>query len=143
LIAYADASFLTSLYLIDPNSKAAVQTLRQHSVQVLMSEFGFIETLSAFYQRCFRKQLVRSEAGRLADNFQKDIESGFLLLRPTPEAVYSRSRTIITEWTAKFGARTGDILHIASSLELNVDVLLTFDRRQRQLSEAVGLKGLP
>jgi hypothetical protein len=48
LIAYADASFLASLYLADRNSAEALRALRAHSATVLISEFGLLEAVSAF-----------------------------------------------------------------------------------------------
>lgn len=128
---------------MDSNSKLAVETLHQPSVQLLVSEFGFTETLNAFYQRCFRTQFRRSEADRLAARAESDVDSGFLLLRGIPETAYVRARLITAQWTADFGTRTGDVLHVASSIEMKSDVLLTFDKRQRRLSEKLGLKCLP
>jgi predicted nucleic acid-binding protein len=140
LTTYADASFLTSLYVLDPNSKLAVETLRQHSPQLVISEFGVIETLNAFYQRCFRGQLDTLEANKLADSFQKDISSGFLLLRTVPEEAYTRSRAITLQRTPQLGTRTGDVLHVATALEYAAEWFLSFDKRQLRLAVAEGLK---
>lgn len=143
MIAYADASFLASLYLADRNSAAALRALRAHSATVLISEFGLLETVSAFYQRCFRKQLDKNAAESLAENLRRDVDSGFWTLRMIPEGAYTRARELTSQWTGNLGTRAGDVLHIATSIELQADVLFTFDKRQQSLAKACLVKCLP
>lgn len=128
---------------MDSNSVRAVAAMRHPSTQVLVSEFGCTETLNAFYQRCFRRQFRRSEADRLGARFQNDLDSGVLQLRDIPATTFVRARSITAQWTPDFGTRTGDVLHVAASIEMKSDVLFTFDKRQRRLSEELGLKCLP
>ncbi len=143
MIAYADASFLASLYLADRNSAVALRVLRAHSVTVLISEFGLLETVSAFYQRCFRNELDKKAADSLTENLRRDVDSDFWVLRITPEGAYTRARGLTSQWTSKLGTRAGDVLHIATSIELKVDVLFTFDKRQQHLAKACSMKYMP
>jgi len=143
LIAYADASFLASLYLADRNSAEALRALRAHSATVLISEFGLLEAVSAFYRRCFRKQLEKNAADSLAENLRRDVDSDFWILRVIPEGAYTRARGVTSEWTGKLETRAGDVLHIATSIELKADVLFTFDKRQQNLAKACSMKYLP
>ena len=143
MIAYADASFLASLYLVDRNSPHAVRALRARSATVVISEFGLLETVSAFYQRCFRNQLDKNAADSLAQNLHKDVDSDFWLLRAIPEGAYIRARALTGQWTGKLGTRAGDPLHVATCIELKADVLFTFDKRQQNLAKSCSMKCLP
>ncbi len=143
MIAYADASFLASLYLTDEHSHNAVEMMADAAIQVLVSEFANTETINAIYQRCFRNQIRRSQADRVSNSFQSDIDTGVLVLREIPQSSYLRARTISSQWTPDFGTRTGDVIHLAACLELKCDALFSFDRRQRSLAEELSVKCLP
>jgi hypothetical protein len=47
------------------------------------------------------------------------------------------------QYAGRGGQRTIDLLHVALALECAADTFLSFDRRQRRLAEAVGLKVRP
>jgi hypothetical protein len=58
-------------------------------------------------------------------------------------ATLTRAAEISRAHTAALGCRTLDVLHVATALELGLRVFVTFDRRQRQLAKATGLKPTP
>ena len=41
--------------------------------------------------------------------------------------------------TENIGCRSGDLLHVAAAVELNVELFLTFDERQKKMARAAGL----
>jgi predicted nucleic acid-binding protein len=43
-------------------------------------------------------------------------------------------------YSPTLGTRTLDVLHVACALELRMRHFLTFDHKQKQLAEAVGLR---
>lgn len=133
---------MATLYFSEPSTVAAATWMRKHSPKVIVSEFGRIEVFNSFYQRRFRKQLDLPTANRLVQALEQDFESKVLQLRPAPESVFSRSLTLTTAWTPKIGTRASDIIHVATALELKVDIFLSFDKRQQELARLEGLKTL-
>lgn len=128
---------------MDGNSVLASEILTRQSIEVLVSEFGWLEVTSAVCQRCFRKQISKEEARILLKNLASDLQSGTFHLRSLPDALYSHCRTLIAQWTPEFGTRAGDVLHVTAALEFKADFVLTFDKRQQRLAQAVGLATLP
>lgn len=51
-----------------------------------------------------------------------------------------KARQLSRQFTAKLGTRTADLLHVASALDLQATTLYSFDREQRELAKAMGLK---
>lgn len=41
--------------------------------------------------------------------------------------------------TENIGCRSGDLLHVAAAVELNIELFLTFDERQKKMAKAAGL----
>lgn len=58
-------------------------------------------------------------------------------------AYLRRALDLSKRHAAETQCRTLDILHIALALEIDTPYFLSFDRRQRQLAQAVKLKVLP
>jgi predicted nucleic acid-binding protein len=54
-----------------------------------------------------------------------------------------RATTLATQSSAEFLCRSLDVLHVASCLELGVEIFLTLDERQRKLAEKHGLRVNP
>jgi predicted nucleic acid-binding protein len=139
LNAYADTSFLVSLYFLDTNSGEAAKRIEVLGPTLLFTPFLELELSNAFELRIFRGHANSSEVVRLYDQIREDIDSGFLSLQAMPDAVYQRARDIARERTGELGVRSLDVLHVASALLLKADAFLTFDQRQAKLARAEGL----
>jgi predicted nucleic acid-binding protein len=137
---YADASFLISLYSPDANSAIAGQTMRASSGERYVTVFGELEVVNALHLRVFRKELSEPHVHSALSEFEKDMREGILLLRPLPEQVFERAGQLSRQTTVRLGTRTADLLHVAAALELAAEYLYSFDRPQRKLARAVGLK---
>ena len=138
--AYADTSFLISLYSPDANSAAAVGTMQLSSAEHFITVFGELEVVNALQLRVFRKELSHAQADASLKDFEKDLADGIFQLRPLSDQVFERARRLSRQTTARLGTRTADLLHVAAALELGVDCLYTFDQQQRKLAHAVKLK---
>jgi predicted nucleic acid-binding protein len=140
LSAYADTSFLISLYSLDANSSAAVQTIRAFAGERYIAVLGALEVVNTLHLRVFRKELFAAQVQASLDDFEKDMGDGVFLLRPLAEQVFERAHQLARQTTARLGTRTADLLHVASALELHADYLYSFDQQQRKLAKAVGMK---
>ena len=138
--AYADTSFLVSLYSLDSNSRGAASEVSRRNPTVLFTPLGELELANALQLRIFRGEATASQVRAARRKMLEHIESGFFALQPMPLTVYERARQIARRRSAQLGLRTLDILHVASALLLRAEVFLTFDRRQLKLARAEGLK---
>jgi len=74
-----------------------------------------------------------------------DLEQGLWwdMARPDWEGVIARSQRLTEGHTSKTGARSLDILHVATAQELAVTEFLTFDLNQRRIAATEGLPVSP
>lgn len=137
--AYADTSFLVSLYVLDANSGAASAQMRTTKLPVLLTAFGELEFANAISLRVFRREITPAQAKGAYSLFTKDVESGMFAIMPLPALLFKRASRLARVRTPRLGTRTIDVLHIAAALLLHADALYTFDRRQARLAKAEGL----
>jgi hypothetical protein len=140
LRVYADTSVVASLYLPDANAAGATQLIARLRPVIELTPIGELELSNAVELRVFRNEMSVTEAGAVMARIESHIELGFLQLKPMPQGAYAYGRRLVERHTASIGARTLDILHVASASLLAVDRFLTFDQRQRTLAVAAWLK---
>ena len=141
--AYADTSFLISLYGRDPHSPAALAEVSRRQPIFVLTSFGEAEFANAVELRLFHKDWTPAEARGVRKEFLEDLRRGILRIEELPAEVYALARTISRRHTAKMGTRTLDVIHIASALLLRPSVFYSFDERQRRLAGAEGLTVRP
>ncbi len=137
--AYADTSFIVSLYLRDANSNLATARMLEIAPPLMLSSLGELELTNALQLYVFRKEIDESELGAALATLRADIESGALMVKPMSEAIYVEARRLSMRWTAKLGTRSLDILQVAAAIILGADSFHTFDDRQKKLAKAAGL----
>jgi len=139
LNAYADTSFLVSLYVFDANSARAVTRIKSASLPILLTLFNEVEITNAFYLRLFRKEVDPAQIRAAQSLFQEDIENGIFEVRPLSSAVFDRAKRLAEKHTLHLGTRTLDVLHVASALVLKADTFYTLDVNQGKLAKAEGM----
>ena len=137
--AYADTSFLVSLYVLDANSALAAARMERAALPVALSPLGEIEITNAFQLRLFRKELDHSKVKAAQNLFQEDMANGIFVLRPLTSAAFDEARRLAEKHTRRLGTRSLDIVHVASALVLHAETFYTFDEKQRRLARAEGL----
>jgi predicted nucleic acid-binding protein len=140
LTAYADTSFLASLYLLDVNSASAAARMKVVSLPLLTTPLGELELANAFALRVFRKELSASQMKSVHALFRNDVASGVIRIAPLGTGAFERAMRIARTQTPLIGTRTVDVLHVASALVLQADTFCTFDQRQGSLASAEGLR---
>ena len=88
----------------------------------------------------FRHQMSAAEASADCSALDDDVDAGLVSLNPFPTSVWEEARRISAAHTPSIGARSLDILQVAAALALGAPLFLTFDRVQRKLAAAVGLR---
>lgn len=140
--AYADTSFLVSLYILDANSAQAADRMQRMQLPVIVTQFSELELINALQLRLFRRELPPAKIRAAYATFREDVAGGILSFIPTSDAIYTEARRISRRWTRTLGTRTLDVIHVASALVLRADAFHTFDERQRKLARAVKLTAL-
>lgn len=140
--AYADTSFLVSLYVLDANSALATEHMKRVKPPLLLNSLGELELTNAILLRLFREEIALSQVKAAHALVRRDIQDGVFVLKPLAAAAYERAKQIARRHTPQLGTRTLDVLHVASALELQADIFYTFDRSQGKLAKAEGLTAL-
>ncbi len=138
--AYADTSFLVSLYSPDTNTVQAVAEIKRLNPTLLLTPLGELELFNALELRVFRHEATRGQVNAARALIVAHFKSGFFALKPMPVAVYERAKLLARRKSAQWGVRTLDILHVASAALLRTEVFLSFDLRQLKLARSTGLK---
>ena len=140
MTAYADTSFVVSLYSLDSNSASAASRVKGVPLPLLITSFGELELLNALSLRVFRKELSAGKIQSAYGLFRKDVAEGVFLIGPLGTLVFERAQRIVQSQTPRLGTRTVDVLHVASALVLHADTFCTFDQRQAKLAKEEGLR---
>jgi len=87
-------------------------------------------------------KVITAEAWRDAiASFAEDVAEGrYVDADVLWRATLRRADELSRAHTRALGCRTLDVLHVATAIELRLRYFVTFDRRQRQLASAAGLK---
>jgi predicted nucleic acid-binding protein len=139
LIVYADTSFFLSLYVKDANSRDAIVRASVHP-SLALTPLHLAEWANAVSALVFRNTLTRAEADDTFDEFEQDRRIGLWAHAELPEASFQRAVHLARNYVPLTGTRALDTLHVACALELGAQEFWTFDDRQAQLAQAVGLK---
>lgn len=140
---YADTSFLLSLYGNDANSRAAVSLAKRQRPTFLLTPFGEAEFENACELRVFLKQWTPAETRAVREVFLSNLSAGVFQIEELHRETWRTAVSLSRRHTAKLGARTLDVLHVATALIEKPDAFCTFDKRQRKLAQAEGLRVLP
>ena len=106
----------------------------------LLTTFGELEFINALRLGVFRKKLNNTQARAVYAAMRDDIRATVIAVHPVTDEMYAQSRRMATRWTPRLGVRSLDIIHVAAALELGADSFETFDKRQKQLAEPIGLR---
>ena len=138
---YVDPSALLKLYLREPESRAMAQWRARHPPALMVTHHGHVELINsiglAWHRKFVSKTTHDAALGALDDDFaQGRYRQADLLWR----AALRRAEMLSRTHTPELGCRTLDVLHVASAVELDFKWFMSFDRRQRLLATAAGLK---
>ncbi len=103
-----------------------------------------IETRNALRNAAVRGEITEEERKKAFRRIEEDLRDGFFI--PTPFSwtdILRRADELSERHREKDGQRTLDLLHVAIALELRASVFLSFDKRQRRLARAAGLRVKP
>ena len=149
---YADSNFFTKLYLFLPDSTVATELLakahRQEAPPLPITWLHRLEVINAlqlhvFSSRTLGQPRITPEQGATAQaSFRDDLRrADFLHSHQLPyETLAQKFEDLSLRYTARYGFRVYDLIHIASALLLECDVFWSFDAKACRLAQLEGLK---
>ncbi len=137
--AYADSSFVVSVYVRSQHS-ATADALLQQVPQVYLTPLILAEWAHALAGQVFRGGMSELDVQNVDLAFEHDCTQGLWLATPMPEHAFELCADLARRHGPKLGIRTIDSLHVACALELKADRFWTFDARQAKLAKAQGFK---
>jgi predicted nucleic acid-binding protein len=138
-MVYLDTSALLKLYVRESGSEAVQRLIESQEAPLPIWEIQEMELINALRLKVFWKEIEAGEAKRQMEFFDARKRRG---LYYTPEVGRSELMAVFRELSAKtpeLGCRTMDILHVAFALQLEPEVFVSFDMRQRKLALETGL----
>lgn len=144
MVAFADTSFIASLYLKESTSAQARAAVQAAPVTLPLTPLGTLELRNAFNRAVQRQRITLAQRDALWQDVEADLASGFLV--PTPVAcdeLHKRARQLSDRYTPTLGTRSLDLLHVAAALILEAREFLSLDDRQRKAAASEGLKVKP
>jgi predicted nucleic acid-binding protein len=98
----------------------------------------------AFYLAVSRKQICEATRAAAWQRVELDIKNGIYIEAPIGQLdLHEKAAQLAQRYTATFGTRTLDLLHIAAAILVGANQLLSFDERQRQAAKREGLELRP
>ena len=144
MVAYADTSFLVSLYGRDANSAPAQELAANLAAPLAFTPFLRHEARNAIRLAFFRKEITAHECEAVIAALEADTKTGALIETPVAWAeVYAEAEALSAAHTGKLGTRASDVLHVAAAAALGAKDFYTFDTRQKALAVKAGMKVRP
>lgn len=138
---YADSSFLVSCFVSDTNTARAREILKALAAPLVLTALHSLEVRNALQLGVFRGLLTVAEADAAWKNVELDVQSGRLAKTTVKWPIVFRvAARLSAHHSRTIGTRSLDILHIAVAKTLRALEFHSFDRRQRALAVAAGLK---
>jgi predicted nucleic acid-binding protein len=144
MVAYADTSFLFSLYGHDANSARAQTMGNALKVPLAFTQLQRHELRNAFRLAVFRRVMTSDRCAAVLAAIEVDTKTGVLVETPVSWAeVYVGAEALSAAHSKTLGTRGFDVLHVAAAIALETKSFLTFDARQKFLAAKAGLKVKP
>ena len=145
--AFADTSFLFGIYFARAASPRATSYLQAARSPARISTLVRYEYIQGVWFEVWRRQngdlrgITAIQAQNALAAFELDVEQGIWEIHaPSLPSIIARAETLTLRHTARHGARSLDLLHIATALETGSREFLTFDEVQSNIAKAEGLE---
>jgi predicted nucleic acid-binding protein len=141
LVIYPDTSFLIPLYVDEARSEEAGRFMQRASSPLIYTPFHRLEVRTALRVHVFRQHLTPASLRDIFRDIDHDLAENVLQHVPLDwNDALRQAEEIGADHIAQIGARSGDLLHVASAIALNSQEFCTFDVQQAELAKCAGLK---
>lgn len=143
-MVYVDTALFIKTYVFEHDSEETVRLLDEIGEPFLFSDLHSLEIPNAIRLKRFRGEITPKQEALALEAFHVDIEAGRFCPAPAENrTIFRRAEVISSMHSARTGARSLDIWHVAAALESGCDSFVSYDTRQRTVAKDCGLKLLP
>lgn len=136
---YVDSSALVPVYVTERFSRAARSVVRTAG-QIPFTAIHQLEVPNAFELLVGRELITRDESRAIHAQLQEDLETQRLMpVALDLDRVFADARELSRLYTAKFLARSLDLLHVAAAHVVLCTTFVSADNRQLAVAKASGL----
>jgi len=137
---YADTGMLIKSYVEEENSSLADRILHSLGAPFFYSHLHEIEIPNAIRLKVFRGEISQAQSETAFGAFRSDIDSGRLArFSYDLDGIFSAAERLSLKHSARIGARSMDLLHIAAALEAGCTHFASLDELQRECAALEGL----
>lgn len=141
---YADTSLFAALILQDVNADKAARLLTGKTEPLLFNGLLSLEVCNSIRLAVGRGEIDKTAGTAAEEKVMVMQRTGMLkLLEPDWERVFQRSMGFSRGHTSIIKTRSFDIVHVAAAVELGATQFWSFDNRQRELAQNVGMRVNP
>jgi predicted nucleic acid-binding protein len=139
-VVYVDTSVIVKLYFREELSREASNWLKRNNQAIPLTRFHELEFTNAIQLKQFRSEITGDETLVITTRFREHENKG-IFYRPQLDwsELFNYAVDLSKKHTAMIGARSLDILHIASALSIKAEKFLTVDGRQTEVAKLAGL----
>ena len=137
---YVDTSVIVKLYIKEDLSFEVSNWIKTNDEAIPLTAFHELEFKNALYLKQFRAEITEDQVHKVLFKFEDHHMTGVYY---RPSLNWTDTITLAIDLarthTKQTGARSLDILHVASALAIKADRFLTLDERQATLAASAGL----
>ena len=140
-MVYVDTSVIVKLYFREEWSQEASNWLKRNNEALPLTRFHELEFINAIQLKQFRSEITEDETLGIMTRF-KEHENKGIFYRPQLDwsEIFNYAVDLSKKHTAMIGARSLDILHVASALSIKAEKFFTMDDRQTEVATRAGLR---
>ena len=141
--ADADTSFIISLYVSEEERSAkADQYMARQREALPFTPYHRLEVRNGIRLRVKNAAMTARERAAAFADVEHDLEAQMVLVHQPLDwtGTLKRAEALGLAHTESIGGAAADLFHVAAALELGFKEFLTFDKLQRLLAGAAGLK---
>lgn len=139
---YLDTSALLKLYLREEGAEWVQAQVAAQSDPLPVWELQEAELNNALRLKVFWRDITASQAEAQLAHFRSRKERGLYIFPMLDRAALMERFRLLSRHSMKLGTRTLDVMHVACACELQADIFVSFDDRQRSLAKTAGLQVL-
>ncbi len=132
---------MVALYLPQQSSRVAGNFLQREGAPLPFTPWHRLEVRNALRLAVFHKLIDAAQSNTQLKQVDADLQDESVLVHTPVDwvAVLRAAEKLGGANTETIGCRSGDLLHVATAVELNYELFLTFDERQKKMARAAGL----
>lgn len=141
---YIDTGILIKSYVLEIDSPLAIEIIETTQEPLPFSHLHAIEIPNAIRLKHFRGEISKSEEAAAIHAFYSDIKEKRLVpCRYDLIEAFHTAEKLSAKFSAEFGTRSLDLLHIAVALEMKCTTFVSWDHRQHKVASLSGMKVIP